>query len=174
VSQPQANSPQHVEKPRLKYVIDPVFQFNFAGVTVLLVLGFALLVGAFTFAKLGSFLDLVYDQPEATDAVRKLAKLQINDFTFWLMTMILGYSFAALFVIVALTHRVAGAKFAIVRHVRSRLMAGEFDRPLKLRKHDYLKDVAEAINELSAQIQATIDESEAERRSAPSGVSEAS
>ncbi|MCM2279386.1 MAG: cell wall metabolism sensor histidine kinase WalK [Oligoflexia bacterium] len=54
---------------------------------------------------------------------------------------------------VLLSHKVAGPVFVIQRQIR-RLLQGDYDGTVKLRKHDFLSDVAEDINRLTEKLRA--------------------
>lgn len=55
-----------------------------------------------------------------------------------------------LFWTLIVSHRLAGAKFAIKRFVDGPLRQGHYSERLVLRKHDFLQDLADSLNALAA------------------------
>lgn len=102
----------------------------------------AVLVGIAVLYFIGVFLLPGENSLAAQDAEQvRVTLLRANLIYFTLGCVILAV------VTLLLTHRVAGAAFSLKRSVRA-MQTGDYGRPIRLRRHDYLKALAAELDQL--------------------------
>ncbi len=142
-------------KRRLRnYLIDPSLQFRFAGYTLLIFVVFAISVGAFSYVFLGHLTEHLATLSEASEAAQALFHQELEVFFGRLVVMLLLFLVIAFAYIILQTHRIAGAEYAIARHISTKLQQMDFEGELKLRKTDYLTTIAQELNLLAKKLKA--------------------
>ena len=128
---------------RKKYFVDQGLQLRFARFVILFVFISSILTGVTifftTFIMLGEKLAAVYPQGRLIEIFRSVYLSFFID-----MLVVIPFIFMGSIVF---SHRIAGPLPKIYRTLRL-IGNGNFDQNLVLRKHDELKELAEAINQM--------------------------
>ena len=140
---------------RRRYIVDPPFQYNLIGRAVAFVL--------FTFLVMcvGLFLPLVTEIADwkgdtSGDYDTVTAFLYMHEH-FWPMALICLA--VAIIGVVRTSHRIAGPRGRIKRHLNS-VAEGRFPRPLRTRDNDYFKHDVDILNTMVENLAAWVDELE--------------
>lgn len=144
--------PEKIARRRFtNFLLDPFMQFRFAGQVLAILFVFALAFGGFTYV----LVDLLYrmlDLFQVENSVREFVDGEVMHVIIGMsVTLLLFLLFGALFVVME-THKIVGAKYALIKHLKDHLLKNELDMPLKLRKSDYFQDVSELLNDFVASI----------------------
>lgn len=131
------------------FLIDPLLQFKFGIYMVLTIIAFMIVVGIFAYYSLSEFVSLLIVLSEVPDSVREYLDELTVGFIIGLVIILVIFSLVAMVFVIVQTHRIVGASYAIKRHITKHLMNSDFDTKLVLRKKDYFKDIADALNKLS-------------------------
>jgi len=131
---------------RRNYFIEKKFQTKYILLTILLLLTYTLMFVAIIFAPY--MLTLYFDYPlaEKTDAARALLLLHARIWP-WIGGIIIFFGTVSIFI----SHKIAGPLFRLKKSL-DRITEGDLDVVIKLRKWDDLKDLAEHINMLVAEL----------------------
>ena len=138
-------------------LIDPPIQGRFAAYTLLIVLAFALAVGLFARVFLDNLMRIVVVGSSDPEWIGSLVREQLKVFFVSLAVMFVLFLLVALAYIIVHTHRIAGAKYAIVRYISTRLQEFDFSSELILRDDDYLTDVARELNVLAEKLRSRLE-----------------
>ena len=122
---------------RKKFVVDRQFQLQYLKIFVITSLS-VLIIGAG-----------LYYMTRANMDVREETRLLVLKVLGLMSVFVMLYSALMGVLCVALTHRVAGAAWRLEQHLH-KIREGSYDEIVKLRKDDYLKNLAAGLNELSA------------------------
>lgn len=137
--------PQAPLQRRHIYVIDKEFQYRFLSTWLVMTFGFILIILAVAIAGWN-----MLPKGGGASEVQKVELLgyliQQNAWFIILLTF-----FLALYLLL-LSHRVAGPAYRISRSIE-RMIAGDYDFAVILRKKDYMKDVAQGLNTLLKDLQ---------------------
>ena len=125
------------------FIVDRTMQSDFVVRTVIVMLLFSAAVMAMMFWSIHRYTTLPLSQ-EVVEAVR-YATLSTG------IVFVLALAFASCFFIY-MSHRIAGPAYRLKR-VMSDLMRGDYASRARLRKADYLKDVAAWINRLAEDLE---------------------
>lgn len=131
------------------FMIDPGFQLEFTALLVVIILSFSAVLGWFTHSHLEHIQDLLLETAEVSHTTAAIIRENFNQFFFGMIALLAILSAAMTGVIFVVTHRIAGANYAIIKYVKESMMKGDFDKELVLRKKDYLKDLAYELNNLA-------------------------
>lgn len=134
------------------YLIDPSLQFRFAGYTLLIFVVFALSVGVFSSVFLSYLTEHVAGLSEGSGSAATLLQSEIDVFFDRLVVMLILFLIIAGAYIILQTHKIAGAEFAIVRHISTKLQQMDFEGRLTLRRADYLTGIARELNLLAEKL----------------------
>ncbi len=131
---------------RRNYFIEKKFQTKYILLTILLLLSYTLMFVTIIFAPY--ILTLYFDYPlaEKADAARALLLLHAKIWP-WIGGIIIFFGAVSIFI----SHKVAGPLFRLKKSL-DRITEGDLDVVIKLRKWDDLKDLAEHINMLVAEL----------------------
>jgi len=131
---------------RKNYFIEKKFQTKYILLTILLLLTYTFMFVIIIFAPY--MLTLYFDYPlaEKTDAARTLLLLHAKVWP-WIGSIILFFGAVSIFI----SHKIAGPLFRLKKSL-DRITEGDLDVVIKLRKWDDLKDLAEHINMLVAEL----------------------
>jgi HAMP domain-containing protein len=132
------------KRPRLRrrILVEPGFQLALGGAIVFLLLAYGAIVVFSVIYPISEFMDLL--PATALDGEIK-GRILAAPYPVW--PVILVIVLVAGLQAVALSHRVAGPTFRLRRAIRE-MRAGRYRQPLTLRKHDYLKEVADGLAHL--------------------------
>lgn len=132
---------------RKKYIVNPAFQVRYIGIILLTVFVVALVCILTTFHSsvtlLGEKLGNVYPQGRLVTTLQQVS-----------LIIVLRVIFVIPFVVLAgviLSHKIAGPAYRIERTLRQ-IGKGNFNARMNLRKYDELQGIAEAINEMAADL----------------------
>ena len=132
---------------RKKYFVDQGLQLRFARFVIGFVFLSSILTGATifftTFMMLGEKLAAVYPQGRLIEIFRSVYIAFFMD-----MIVVLPVIFAGSIVF---SHRIAGPLPKIYQTLKQ-IGTGNFDQHLVLRKHDELRELAEAINQMASKL----------------------
>lgn len=132
---------------RVRLFIAKKFQIRYITLILLFMFATVILTGytvyVTTWIMLGEKLAAVYPQGLLLDVVKKV--------NFVLLFRLALVTPVVIFICLILSNRIAGPIYHIQRYLK-RITAGKYDINLKLRKHDELQDVAEAINDLVSRL----------------------
>jgi len=135
---------------RKQYFIKRAFQLKYAGVVSLVVIASAYLSAAIVYFSiypyLSSRLAAVYPQTRLSDVLGRS-----NSMLMIALVIILPLVWCAA---IFLSHRIAGPWYRVEKIILQ-LARGEITPPIKLRKNDELKSLAEAINKLIEMLRRT-------------------
>ncbi len=131
---------------RRNYFVEKKFQTKYILLTILLLLTYTLMFVTIIFAPY--ILTLYFDYPlsEKTDAARALLLLHAKIWP-WIGGIIIFFGAVSIFI----SHKIAGPLFRLKKSL-DRITEGDLDVVIKLRKWDDLKDLAEHINMLVAEL----------------------
>lgn len=131
---------------RRNYFIEKKFQTKYILLTILLLLSYTLMFVTIIFAPY--ILTLYFDYPlaEKADAARALLLLHAKIWP-WIGGIIIFFGAVSIFI----SHKVAGPLYRVKKSL-DRITEGDLDVVIKLRKWDDMKDLAEHINMLVAEL----------------------
>lgn len=128
---------------RKRYIIKPLFQLRYTGIILLAVFIVAIVCILTTYyssiSLLGEKLAYVYPQGRLVVTLREISFIIIYRVLFLVPLIVLIGIF--------LSHRIAGPAYRIERTLRD-IGKGNFDIHIELRRHDELKGIANAINDM--------------------------
>jgi signal transduction histidine kinase len=132
---------------RKKYFVDQGLQLRFARFVIIFVFLSSILTGVTifftTFMMLGEKLAAVYPQGRLVEIFRSV---YISFFVDMLIVMPVIFAGSIIF-----SHRIAGPLPKIYQTLKQ-IGSGSFEQRLVLRKHDELKELADVINQMSADL----------------------
>ncbi len=99
---------------------------------------------------INTLVDLAGNSEEASMATRHMGAVLISTYIF----LLLSFLCSTLFLAITITHRYLGPAVAIRRHIH-RLIEGNYEQPLRLRKNDQFKDLAEDLNRLTEKLKSS-------------------
>lgn len=131
---------------RRNYFIEKKFQTKYILLTIILLLTYTFMFVIIIFAPY--MLTLYFDYPldEKTEAARALLLLHAKVWP-WIGGIILFFGAVSIFI----SHKIAGPLFRLKKSL-DKITQGDLDVVIKLRKWDDLKDLAEHINMLVAEL----------------------
>ncbi len=136
---------------RRRYIIKPGFQLRYIGVIFITVFAVAFLCISTTYylsmTLLGEKLANVYPQGRLVMTLKG-----INQIIIW---RILFLTPIIAFIGVLLSHKIAGPAYRIEKTLEE-IGKGNFDINIKLRKYDELKGIANAVNDMAANLKRTV------------------
>jgi hypothetical protein len=130
------------------FVPDPQLQLRFAGIVTLIIALFAFSIAAYAQLAVREIIDLISQTPGLLAPVLDELKDVTNEFLTGFFAILAAFIVGTTAFIILQTHKIAGAKVAILRS--SRLTAEHPIKPerVHLRQSDYLKDIAVELNNL--------------------------
>ena len=127
-------------------LIDPVFQFTFAGyILIAIALYTAIVIGA-VYSYTDQVALIMNDVSDTPDSFIVYLFDQLESLSYQMLGLTLGFVAIVLTIIVIETHRIAGASYAIRKFVTENLEQENYSQRLTLRKRDYFTDLADSIN----------------------------
>lgn len=138
------------------FLIDVHLQLKLPGVFVLFVMVMGVSSNFYVANRVESAISFLASSGELTPSGAEEADMLLGavvkiSVVFWTSTAL-----AMIIVLIIVTHRIAGAQFALVKHIRENLINGADTKELRLRDGDFLTEIASAVNEL-AQSKLTAD-----------------
>ncbi len=127
---------------RRKLLVEPKIQLAVGGTTMLLLIAYGAIVVFSVIYSISEFMDLLPATPLNAELKSRILAAPYPVWPVILVIVLLAGLQA-----VALSHRVAGPTFRFRRAIRE-MAAGKYQQPLTLRKHDYLKEVADGLAHL--------------------------
>lgn len=135
---------------RRNVLTDPSFQLKLTSYAAMLLLGFAAVSLVYSWFMLQGLLTMIAGFGEVQESAKVVIHDEVYSYLWGFLCILLLFLGLSCLVLIVQTHRIAGARFAIARHIKKRLIDGEdYDTPIILRQGDYLQDVAQLLNELS-------------------------
>lgn len=132
---------------RRKYLINKPLQFIYSGITIYLLLIGIIVVGVgtyyLTFSTILNELEAQGGMLRAYEMVKSINLLILRRVGIMLFLVLVFAFTAAVFYL----HRIAGPVFRIERTIRE-MAEGKKVEPIRLRKKDFFKSLAEAVNKL--------------------------
>ncbi len=150
------------------YLLDPGFQLRFCGIVVGVSLLFSIFIGVFFYLRMDSasevlreiFTDIDCNEIPPLVAINSFLVDQMRPIIVSMIFLLVCYFiFTSAFVILE-THKVVGAEYAIKRFIREKMAKKQFSERIYLRKKDYLKDLANSINEMAEALEGESDQPE--------------
>ncbi|MBI5365986.1 MAG: methyl-accepting chemotaxis protein [Planctomycetes bacterium] len=139
-----ANLPAEMTPRRRVFIIDREYQWRYLSTWLIMTLAYVLIILVVLWVGLQITRETSVDPESIT--VKKLSDLlRYNAIFIILLTFFMGL------VTVLLSHRVAGPAYRFCKSLR-RMIAGDYNFEVKLRKNDYLQDVATNLNALLARL----------------------
>ena len=139
------------QRKLVNFIVDPLFQFRFAAQIVGILAIFSIAFGAFSFLLVGLIYRL-FEMTETEPALTQYIDEQVVHIVIGMgITLIIFFLITIAFIILE-THKIVGAKYAIMKYFRDYLLQGNYQMCLRLRKKDYFQDLAETINRFVVQI----------------------
>lgn len=136
---------------RRRYIIAPEFQLRYVGIILIAVFLVAMTCVLTTYYSsisiLGEKLSYVYPQGRLAVTLKEVNMIV-------LYRVLILVPFIAL-VGIFLSHRIAGPAYRIEKTLRE-IGKGNFDIRITLRKNDELKEVADAVNDMAADLKALL------------------
>jgi hypothetical protein len=133
-------------------VIKPLSEFKLGAYGVgLLIVSTAVCVG-YAFYSLQGTIASVLELADVPREVSQEVTAAAARISCWFAVIMFVFVAVSLAIIGSETRRVTGPAFALRRFVRDRLLKGEYDRALHLRKGDLFHDLSEALNELAERL----------------------
>ena len=140
------------------FLISPLIQFKFSAYIVVMILIYSIALGVYFYFSLGKFMDILVETSEVPELANEFAMEEIRKFMFGMGLIVFGmFIFSSCFIIIQ-THRILGAAKAIDRHIRKNMLSINFSAKLTLRPKDYLKEIAQGLNQLSEKLADKIHE----------------
>lgn len=140
-----------IRERRRKYIIKPAFQLRYAGVILFTVFAVCAVCILTTYhlsmSLLGQKLANVYPQGRLIVTLRNINSIIILRF-FFLIPVITLFA-------VILSHKIAGPAYRIEKTL-GEIGKGNFDIRIHLRKYDELNGIAQAVNEMAADLKALV------------------
>ncbi len=135
----------------VNFLIDPLFQFRFASQILGILCVFSLVFGGFAYLLI-RLLYGTFDMVEVDQSFVSLVNEQVFQIvTGMIVTAIAFFAITIAFVIIE-THKIVGAKYAIMKYFREYLFKGNYGMCLRLRRRDYFQDLAEVLNKFVVQV----------------------
>jgi hypothetical protein len=134
------------------YISDSSLQLRFAGLGIGLFLALSGGVIGYSYYYMEKIMGQIFQIEDIPDGAESIFFSMIGNYFAGLSMLLLSLGSLLAAAIVVQTHKVAGAKFAILRHLREEMQNFRFDRSIKLRETDFLHDIALEINKLGEMI----------------------
>lgn len=131
------------------FLINPIIQFRLSGYVVALVGVFCLILLGYTYFSINEFYHTLIDLTDIAEDVQAVAFDELLSLAIGLGIIAIAFFVFLAIVIVIETHKTVGAAYAINSHIRNKMLNGDFEQHLYLRKNDFLKEIAENLNSLS-------------------------
>ena len=138
-------------KRRKNYLINKPLQFAYAGITVWLLLIAIILIGTFTYyITLNTILNQLQVKNQLVDAYKAVSTINLILIKRVGILLILVILFALILEIFFL-HRIAGPIYRIEKTLND-IADGKKVHPIKLRKKDFFKSLADSVNKVIEKI----------------------
>lgn len=139
------------QRKLINFIVDPLFQFRFAAQIVGILAVFSIAFGAFSFLLIGLIYRL-FEMTEMEPAVALYVDEQVIHLIVGMgITLVIFFLITIAFILIE-THKIVGAKYAMMKYFRDYLFKGNYQMCLRLRKKDYFQDLAETINKFVVQV----------------------
>ena len=136
----EALAPTQMTPRRRVFVIDREYQWRYLSTWLIMTLGYVLIILVVLFVGLRITRE-TSTNPDSLTAQQLANLLWYNGAFVILLTIFLGL------LTVLLSHRVAGPAYRLTQSLK-RMLKGDFGFQIKLRRKDYLQDVASHMNQL--------------------------
>ena len=152
----ETNVTQYPQKRRIiNFLIEPLYQFSFVGYSIISIILFTMAVGFYAYYVLGDFVNIMIMMSDIPQVTKEMLIREIQSFLLGLMIILFVFSLVISIFLIIKTHKIAGAKYAIVNYFKQNLLQNKLDKPLKLRRNDYLQEIANVTNEFVEKIKNT-------------------
>ena len=130
------------------YALQPLLQIKLGLYSILLSLGFALVVSGILYINLAKFSDIILQLTGVEDEVKDLLNQYIAPAKIQVLATIVIYVVINIVVTILYTHKLIGPTIAFRRHVRM-IADGKLQYRTVLRKGDAFEELADDLNKLS-------------------------
>ena len=130
------------------YALQPLLQIKLGLYSILLSLGFALVVSGILYINLAKFSDIILQLTGVEDEVKDLLNQYIAPAKIQVLATIVIYVAINIVVTILYTHKLIGPTIAFRRHVRM-IADGKLQYRTVLRKGDAFEELADDLNKLS-------------------------
>lgn len=134
------------------YALQPLLQVRLGLYSILLSLLFALIIGGILYFNLAKFSAIIVQLTGVEDEVNDLLQQYIAPAKIQVVLALLAYIAVNMVVTILYTHKLIGPTVAFRRHIRM-IAEGKFSYRTNLRKGDAFSEVADDLNNLSAQLE---------------------
>lgn len=134
------------------YALQPLLQVRLGLYSILLSLLFALIIGGILYFNLAKFSAIIVQLTGVEDEVNDLLQQYIAPAKIQVVLALLAYISVNMVVTILYTHKLIGPTVAFRRHIRM-IAEGKFGYRTNLRKGDAFSEVADDLNNLSAQLE---------------------
>jgi hypothetical protein len=134
------------------YITDATLQFRFAAMAVGTFLIMVAVVIGYSYIYLDKIMFAIFEIPDIPEDAIAIYESMVGGYFFGMAMLLISLCCFAVAIMVVQMHKIAGAKFAIIRHIKEDMQKFRFDRSIKLRDSDYLQDLAFEVNRLCEMI----------------------
>jgi hypothetical protein len=148
----ERNAMKSVRKIR-NFVLDPQLQLRFAGNVTMILALFAFAIVAYAQMAMHEIIDLLSQTPGLLVATIEELTSVISKFLGGFFAILAVFVVGTASFIIMQTHKIAGAKYAILRSIRSTTSHPNQPEKVSLRQADFLQDIATELNQLYDKIE---------------------
>ena len=130
------------------FLLQPLLQVKLGLYTLGLAATFSLAILLILYFSLLDFAEIVMALTDTESEIIELFKEYSATSQLWVLVLVLGFMICNVFVTIVYTHKLVGPTVAFRTQIR-KLIQGEFDGEVYLRKNDAFQELASDINELS-------------------------
>lgn len=134
------------------FLLQPLLQTKIGLYSIILSFVFAVLIAIICYVNLGELFVFIIDMTEAPKEVHAIINSYLASMQAWIYLSLIGYVILTIALSIWYTHRLVGPTIAFRRHLEA-IDNGEFDHRTILRKNDAFSEVAEKLNEVSANME---------------------
>lgn len=127
-------------------LIDPVFQFTFAGYILIIIALYSAIVIGVVYSYTDEVALIIHDVSDAPDSFIVYLLDELENLSYKLVGLTLCFVGIVLGIVLIETHRIAGASYAIRKFVSENLENEQYGERITLRKKDYFLELAESLN----------------------------
>jgi hypothetical protein len=131
------------------FLLQPLLQTKIGLYSIGLSFVFALLIGLICYVNLRELFGLIIEMTDAPREVQDIIYSYLSSMQAWIYLCLAGYIGITIAISIWYTHRLVGPTVAFRKHLEA-IDKGEFGHRTVLRKSDAFSEVAEKLNELSA------------------------
>ena len=134
------------------YALQPLLQVRLGLYSILLSFSFAIIIAGILYFNLAKFSAIIVQLTGVEDEVNDLLAQYIAPAKFQVLLALVAYVVVNIIVTILFTHKLIGPTIAFRRHIRM-IADGKYSYRTNLRKGDAFSEVADDLNNLSAQLE---------------------